>query len=211
MVRVQRWAGATWQSGATRWLLVAVAAVAVTGWAIGLRPVAPVWGPVGTWVAGLAIAAAVLFGGVQLRATRLEQRDEHQRRRHEEAGRREAMARSVSVTAVVKEQDDEWVVDYTIANGADFPVDDVVLLVADPDADEVRPQEQVGTCLRLAIGTLHHKEVVRDVHGPVRMKREPAFGEIDGLASVSFTDPWGQAWWRAPGEIARVEERARGC
>ena len=210
MAWFRRGATWTWRWAGTRWLLLAVAVAACAGWALDLRPVAVVWGPVGTWVGGLATAGGLVFTGVQLRDARRDRREEVDRRRQDEAERREAMARSVSVDTVVHRIGDEWVVDYTIVNGGDFPIENVVLLVADVDAVDVRPADGVGTCLQLVVGTLHHKEIVRDDHGPLRIKREPASGELTALGSLRFTDTWGQSWWRGPGRLERTADPARG-
>jgi hypothetical protein len=85
----------------------------------------------------------------------------------------------------VKDDDnviDGWVLDYTIANGGDYPIENVVLLVIDTSAEDIRPEDQVGTCLELVLGTMHHKQVLTDKYGPLRIEHAPAFGEITAWA-----------------------------
>jgi hypothetical protein len=94
--------GAVWQWAGAKWALLAVAVVATTGWALELRPLATVWGPVGTWVGGLATSAGVIFAGIQIRDARLQRKGEEEQRLQELIEHRERMARSVSVNTVVK-------------------------------------------------------------------------------------------------------------
>ncbi len=52
-----------WRSSIVRWLLLAVAVVVTVGWMLELRPLATVWGPVGSWVGGIAAALGLIFTG----------------------------------------------------------------------------------------------------------------------------------------------------
>jgi hypothetical protein len=61
----------------------------------------------------------------------------------------------------------------------------------------------------MVIGTMHQAQLHKETVGVHFDYREPVFGELTALASVIFTDTWRQTWWRAPGEIERMDGPAR--
>jgi hypothetical protein len=95
-------------------------------------------------------------------------------------------------------------------NGGDYPIDNVVLLVADPGADRVDLETQQGTSMELVIGTMLPKQTIKDELFVV-LSADPAFGELNSLAQVQFVDTWGQSWIRGPFVLRQTENPARSC
>jgi hypothetical protein len=169
-----------------------------------------VWGSVGEWVGGLAAAAGLFFAGYEIRAAKQERAREEEQRREDLRLEREAMARAVSITASVADATEGeiatryaradrgclpehsvwYLLTYSIHNGGSLPIDDVVLSAGDvpvlPEQREalVSPesQEVIGT---VAAGATVTGSKVTFFYG------EPAFGEFPYLASLRFTDAWG--------------------
>ncbi|TFV65789.1 UNVERIFIED_ORG: hypothetical protein E4P37_08640 [Bacillus sp. AZ43] len=113
------------------------------------------------------------------------------------------------MSSLVEERDGVFFIKYTLVNGGDYPIDNVVLVVADLVADCV-PQEQRGCALELVVGTMYQKQVIED-EAAVRLRGAPAFAEITALGSILFTDSWGQSWWRGPGQLQLRDVPARVC
>lgn len=174
------------------------------------------WGTVGEWVGGLAAAGGLFFAGWEIRRSR-EQResDEHEHR--------QAMARSVSVTAdfgtaepfVLHDDQPEAIrVPAAIAvhNGSDYPIDNVVAVIGDPWKPGYDPSRQIGTAAEVIFGTIPAKSSRDDTRSEgVVFSAEPAFGEWPNLSGVLFTDTWGKHWWRAPGVLEARESPPRIC
>jgi len=156
---------------ATRWVLAIGFVVCLVGWTFAIRPLAPAWGDVATWVSGLATSGGLIFAGLQIRDARRQRVTEDQRRVESELEQREAMARAVSVSSILDHTKDGWIVKYTLANGGDYPIDNVVFVVADYVNDS-RPEDQVGTAVEIVIGTMHHKQIIESTH-PLHLTVHP--------------------------------------
>jgi hypothetical protein len=201
-----------WRSAVVRWLLLAVALVAAAGWYWRLQPVETVWGDVATWVGGLATSAGLIFAAYQIRLANLQRRNEETRRIQDEGDRRVAMARAVGVRSVVKQEGPDWFVGFTLHNGGDYPINDVVVVIIDPGAPVIAPERQQGTALEYVVGTVLPKETISEEKYPVHFTAEPAFGEITSLGAVLFTDTWGQHWARSTlGGLTPQEHPPRIC
>jgi hypothetical protein len=209
---LQHWQRVAWRSPVTQWLLLLAAIVSTTGWILRVRPIAPVWGNVAEWVGGLATALALLFAALQIRAAKEQRIAEEEHRIAAELEHREAMARAVGVRSVTYEDGGDWYVDYALQNGGEYPIDDVVVVIADPGSPEHRPEDQAGTALEAVIGTVLSKETIREKRNKVAYKREPVFGESTSLASILFTDTWGTHWAKTPlGGLIRRARPPRIC
>lgn len=184
------------------------------------------WGTVGEWVGGLATAGGLIFAGLEIRMSMRQREAEEQRRREDEDKQRKAMARAVSINAYYEEDDDyvvrqgSWASDeikdvpwmkmeYTVHNGGEFPIHNVVVVVVDPGA-EAEPEEQRGCAKEIVIGTLAAKETVQD-QSAVRFTEEPVFGELTALAGVLFTDVWGNHWYSGGGRLVERDSPPRIC
>jgi hypothetical protein len=201
---------AAWRAPVTRWILLIIAAVCAVGWAWELRPLATQWGNVGEWVGGLGAAGGLFFAAIQIRQASLTRAAEAERREDDEQERREAQARSVALFSLAGERDGKHFVKYRLMNGGDYPIDNVVLVVADPGADYIDLSQQRGTAIELVIGTVLPKEVQED-ETEVHFTRLPAFGELNSLAQVLFVDTWNQSWVRGPMLLERTTAPARSC
>lgn len=200
-----------WRAPATRWVLLASVAACGLGWATSLRPSAPVWGPVGVWVGGLATAIGLVLTAIELRAASQQREVESERTRRAEDERREAQARAVAVSSIADQRGkNKWYIKYKIMNGGDYPIDNAVLVVADPGADEVDLADQRGAAMELVLGTVLPKELIED-EVLVRFTEEPFFVELSSLALILFTDTWDQSWARGPGRLERRDYPARTC
>ncbi len=211
-----------WRSSVVRWLLLAVAVITTLGWVLELRPLAAVWGPVGSWVGGIAAALGLIFTGIQIRDASEERAAEEVRRRQDaldlkqervrvEVERREAQARAVAVESLVQEGDSGWTFTYTVSNGGDYPIDNAVLLVAGGGAQTLEElMSQSGAALELVLGTVAQKTAKAGVD-PVNLVDEPSFGEMTSYCVLLFTDTWDQHWARAPGLLTRRDLPARTC
>ncbi|TFV65790.1 UNVERIFIED_ORG: hypothetical protein E4P37_08645 [Bacillus sp. AZ43] len=73
-------------------MLAVIAVVCAVGWSFELRPAAPVWGDIATWVSGLATSGGLVFAGVQIRDARRQRLKEDQRLVQAEVERRTAFA-----------------------------------------------------------------------------------------------------------------------
>lgn len=198
-----------WNSGGFRVGLVFTAVICAVGWWLELRPVSTVWGSVGEWIAGLAAAGGLLFAAQEIHLSRQQRVEEAEKRRAEEEEHREAMARAVGVQGVPNKQKKRWTLKYTVHNGGQFPIDDVVLVVSDPGR-EGNPQDQTGTAIEVVIGSIMPGQTVQD-EIEVPFTREPAFAEMTRLTGVLFTDTWKQSWYKAPGCLVKRTSPARTC
>jgi len=209
---LQHWQRVAWQSPVTSWMLLLVAVVSTTGWMFRVRPIAPVWGNVAEWVGGLATALALLFAALQIRAAKEQRVAEERHRMDAELEHREAMARAVGVRSFAYDEDGSWYVDYSLQNGGEYPIDDVVIVVTDPGSPEHRPEDQAGTALEEVIGTVLSKETISEKRNKVEFTGEPVFGERTSLASILFTDTWGNHWAKTPlGGLIRRDQPPRIC
>ena len=122
------------------------------------------------------------------------------------------MARSVSVQAIPSQRrDDSWFADYEIHNGGDYPIATAVLVVGDPWAEDYRPLEQVGTAAELVVGTVAAGRTVTGTLDHLHFRAAPAFGELTALASLLFTDVWGQFWAVSAAGIEKRDGPPRIC
>jgi hypothetical protein len=168
------------------------------------------WGTVGEWVGGLATAGGLVFAALEIRATRRDRLAEERRRISETDAHREAMARAVGVNALpVLDQEGNWEVEYEIFNGGSYPIDNVMLVVADPGVDH-DPTEQRGTALELVLGTVLPGRPVTG-RQPLSFTADPVFAQVTHLAALLFTDTWDQHWARGPGVLRRRLDPPRSC
>lgn len=167
-------------------------------------------GDLGTWVGGLATASGLWFAGVQIKDSREERKAQEKQRRQDEEERREAMARAVAISSLAQRDGDCWVIEYTLLNGGDYPIESVVV-VADSLDPECEPKRQLLTAFQSVIGTMHQGELHNEKIEVSFDYREPVFGETTALVSVIFTDTWGQTWWRGTGTLERMDGPARIC
>ena len=173
------------------------------------------WGTVGEWVGGLATAGGLIFAGWQIRQDSRSRRAAEKRRIEDEEARREAMARAVSVTADLKRVGREkgryvYETDCRVHNGGEFPIDDVVLVVADPAARGRDLARQHGTALEIVIGTVAAGATDGDNH-KLTFSEDPPFLELTSMGGVLFTDAWGTHWYRSRGTLERREQPPRMC
>jgi hypothetical protein len=113
---------------------------------------------------------------------------------------------------VTYEKDGKWYVEYSLQNGGEYPIENVVVIIADPGSEEQRPEDQVGTALEDVIGTVLSKETLTPRPQMVHFAQEPVFGETINLASVLFTDAWNQHWAKTPlGGLIRRKGPPRIC
>jgi hypothetical protein len=165
-------------------------------------------GDLGTWVAGIATATGLWFAGIQIRDNRRERKAQEDQRRQDEFERREALARAVAISSLAQREGDGWTIEYTLLNGGDYPIESVVVVAHSLDPG-CKPRNQQLTAFQMVIGTMHQAQLHKETVGVHFDYREPVFGELTALASVIFTDTWRQTWWRAPGEIERMDGPAR--
>lgn len=193
-----------------RWFLLLAATVFLFGWVLSIQPLAPVWGNVGEWVAGLATAGGLMLTGKAVRDASLERGREEAARIVQETERREAQARAAAVVSTAKRGrgEHEWIVTWTVLNSGDYPVDNAVVLIAGEDGFDA--VSQAGAYAEIACGTLlPNKEVTRKTE--VIRKHELGFAELNSLAYVIFTDTWGSHWARGPGLLKKRATPARSC
>ena len=158
------------------------------------------WLEISTVVGGIAAAATLVGMAAKPLLSRRKNRDE-----------RERMARAVGVQAIASQDDTgQWFVDYTVHNGGRYPIDNAVLVVADPGAEDCRPVDQMGTAVEVVLGSIMPKETVKD-RTHVHFTAEPAFGEVASLGMVLFTDAWHEHWARSPMGLERRPYPARSC
>lgn len=201
-----------WRGAATRWLLLCLAVVFLTGWIYEIRPLATVWGPVGTWVGGIATALGLIFTGVQIRDSRIQRSEEEIRRQEEVLAQREAMARAVSVVSQIVEDAGSWRIQYTIVNGSDYPIDTVVLFLHDHGQWNNADIDGEPIPVELVIGSMYQKQIIEDHHkGDGRARANVPFALLTGMGEVRFTDSWGQSWARSPGCLQKLDSPPRVC
>ncbi len=201
-----------WTSSVTTLVFAVGFAICGVGWWASIRPAEPVWGPVGTWVGGLATAMGLVFAGTQIRDARKQRQLEAQLRQDGETERRDAMARAVCISSTLAAQDDgSEAIEYSLMNGSDYPIDMIVIQINDPGGYLGYHLEDGSPVPReLVIGTMHSKQVISGKE-PVQPKPEIPFLLLTGMASVVFTDTWGQSWWRCPGQLEKRDGPARMC
>jgi hypothetical protein len=104
------------------------------------------------------------------------------------------MALRVSVRAMPQRNpaNGQWEVPYRVQNGSRYPINSVMVGVRDPGQD--RGPDDPGTAAMIVIGTIGIGEVVEGVATDVNFSRDPYFGEMTELASVLFSDRWGNHW-----------------
>lgn len=199
-----------WRSAVTRWFLLISTVVFLVGWVLRIQPLAPVWGTVGEWVAGLATAGGLVFTGLAVRDSSRERAREEAARVIQEQQRQEAQARSVAITSTAQRGNGtkQWTVQWTVLNGGDYPVDNAVVLIAGESGFDA--VAQAGTAAEVVCGTLiPNKEITQATD--IALDHGPAFAELNTLAYVVFTDAWGNHWARGPGLLAKRETPARSC
>jgi hypothetical protein len=104
------------------------------------------------------------------------------------------MAQRVSVRAIPGQTPEGiWEVPYEVHNGSDYPIESAVLVINDPGQDG-KPEDQMGTALEVVVGTIPSGKTHEDRFGPIKFEREPIFGELPYLATLLFTDHWGNHW-----------------
>ena len=167
------------------------------------------WGDLATWVSGLATSGGLIFAGLQIRDARIERKAEEARRIEGETERRTALARAVAVSSVADQRGDGWVIKYTIVNGGDYPIDEVVFVVADT-TPETDPAEQLNTAGEIVFGTMYQKQIIKG-EIEVSLSSAPVIANVTRLGSLLFTDTWGTSWWRQPGELVHRPGMARVC
>lgn len=124
-----------------------------------------------------------------------------------------SMARSVSVTSHLEQQDDagiEYVVRYKVKNYGSYPVDDLKLVVSDwrrIDEDDPYP----ANVLELVFGTVLPGEVESGAETVSFSSTPGSFRFTNGPAHVHFVDVWGQAWDRGPGACEKLEAPSPVC
>ncbi len=175
-----------------------------------LRPLGTQWGTVGEWLGGLGATGGLVFAAMQIRAASHARAAEAERRETDEQERREAQARAVALYSVAEERDGKHFVKYRLMNGGDYPIDNVMLVVADPGAEYINLAQQQGTAAQLVIGTVLPKETLDD-ETEASFTEQPAFGQLNALARVLFVDTWDRSWMRGPMVLERTAAPARTC
>lgn len=174
------------------------------------------WGNVGEWVGGLAAAAGLAFAGWEVRVASRRRREDQAAQREavlrDQEFHREAMGRSVSVQAIPNQREDgTWFCKYEVHNGGDYPINGAVVVIGDPGAEDYRPLDQVGTASETVIGTIAAGSSVNGTFDHLHFSSAPAFAELTGLASVLFTDAWGQHWASSPTGLEKRLAPPRIC
>lgn len=179
------------------------------------------WGNVGEWVGGVSAAIAVAFAGYELRRVRTD-------RQQAETEHREAMARAVSVSAeypqttqskiaranAMREHGQDAVylgVKGEVHNGGDYPIDDVIVYIADFNHQDSLPGHEGRNALEYGLGTVAARSMTSFAEPSVEFVGEPIFGEITSMAAVRFTDAWGTHWYRAARVLEQRESPPRWC
>lgn len=189
------------------------------------------WGTVGEWVGGLAAALGLAFAAYEIRASIAQRREEEARRVKDERIRREAMARAVSVSTTPRDVDlrtvaeayrwadihrladegGQWYhLEYSIHNGGDLPINNVVLFAGDVQVSAHEQSDLTHPSSQTVIGTIAAGATEQD-SSITFFRAEPALGELTSLAYIEFTDAWSQSWRRRPGELVRTETAPRIC
>lgn len=183
------------------WLLMLPLVIFIFLWRFSIAPMATVWGDIGTWVAGLATLAGLVYASLSLRAQIQQRKDELIQRRRDEEERREAQARAISVTS-------NWIprkdsarcktmrIELEIINASPLPIDTVVLEYPIPNHHE---EDGWGTASRI-VGTLLPGSTFKWESEYYKGLDIP-FGLLFDFAQVRFTDTWGTHWLRGPGHI----------
>lgn len=89
-------------------VVMVVAALCAVGWWRATQPSVTVWGTVGEVAGGFAAATALVFASLEIRQSSRQRAEEERRRILAEDERREAMARSVDLSALLVEADGTW-------------------------------------------------------------------------------------------------------
>ena len=89
-------------------------------------------------------------------------------------------------------------------NGGDYPIDNVVLVVADPGAEYVDLAQQQGTAVQRVLGTMLPKET-QESAVEVTFTSDPVFGQCNSMAQVLFLDTWNESCARGPMVLERME------
>lgn len=128
-----------------------------------------------------------------------------------EDGRLVTRARLVSFTSMAEElADDSWVIHYRIENRSDSALDGVVVVVADPGAEECRPGDQVGCAIEAVVGVVGPGQVIEGTD-PMLLSEEPAFVELPYRGSLIWTDIDDNHWMVNGSTLTRRLSRARTC
>jgi hypothetical protein len=122
-------------------------------------------------------------------------------------------AHRVNVRAIPERTPEgDWEIPFDIHNGSDYPIENVMVIIKDPGL-EGDPSDQMGTAVELVIGT-----VAAGAHDTghidkdwLRFTRDPAFGELGYLATLLFTDHWGNYWAVTATKLVQKEYPARSC
>ena len=112
---------------------------------------------------------------------------------------------AVGISSVLVQEQGEWFVDYSVHNGGDYPIDNVVMVVPRFLYDWHLAEQVVPSIA--AKGTLPSERVRLHVDPDF----DPGFNELTDTAWLRFTDVWGNHWARRPGELERHERPARRC
>lgn len=129
----------------------------------------------------------------------------------EHEGQRTAQARLVSFTSMIQQVDSgTWTLHYRIENRSSAALDGVVVVVADPGAEDCRPEDQVGCAMELVIGVVGAGQLIEgDIE--VHLTAEPAFVELPYLGFLIWTDIEDNHWMVSGAHLTRRAHRARTC
>ena len=129
----------------------------------------------------------------------------------EHEGQRTAQARLVSFTSMMGQADDgTWILRYRIENRSDAALDGVVVVVADPGADDCRPGDQVGCAIELVLGVVGPGQLTEgDIEA--YLTAEPPFVQLPYLGSLIWTDVEDNHWMLNGATLTRRTDRARTC
>lgn len=127
-------------------------------------------------------------------------------------GSSRAQAHRVQFRAVLdSSEDSEFIVRYRIHNGSSSPIEDVMLVVADPGAPQCDPANQVGTALELIVGAVGVDETIEDEHVVSFRHDSPVFAEHTRLGGLIWTDHDGAHWFSSGAQVRRNPYPPRLC
>lgn len=193
------------------WLLTTLLVAAIIMWQKAIQPLEPVWGDIGTWVAGVATLIGLVYASLSLQGQTQQRRDEAAQRHQDEADQREAQARAISVTSnwIPLRNSEKCItmrIELELINASPFPIDTVVLEHPIPNRHE---EGGWGTSSRI-VGTLlpgksfkWDSQYYKDLDIP--------FSQLFDFAQVRFSDTWGTHWLRGPGHIEKMPSPPRTC
>lgn len=121
------------------------------------------------------------------------------------------MAQRVSIRAIPSQTPQgNWEAPYQIHNGGDYPIENVVIVIDDPGRDG-DPLDQSGTATELVIGPVAAGATESGRIEHMHFTREPAFAELTHLATLLFSDHWGNNWAITGTRLVERKSPARTC